>query len=423
MSDAPPDFDSIPLHAWLIDAGLAGLEAESLFDGFCQRLVAAGIPIARGFLSIGGLHPLRRASSLTWQDGRIIDIQDFAHAAMDTRLWQESPFRLMMETGTRRLHRRLVGPDAVLDFPVLREFRDAGRTEWLALMHGFGWGTTPEHSQFGVVISWVTGRAGGWTTDQLAAIEELSGTLALAAKGSSTPGVTRDVLAAYLGGDAADRVIAGQVRRGSVSRIAAAILYADLRGFTDFAEVTAPEEVTRRLNGIFDCLGEPVREAGGEILKFLGDGVLAVFLPKDGRDMAAVAEATLGAARAIQARVAALNAAETAAGHPALALDMALHAGDLTYGNIGTADRLDFTVIGPAVNEATRLEGLCKVLGVPTLISESFVRAAPALRDQLRSMGHHRLRGVREEKEVFALLEDGSERTLARPADGRPGRG
>jgi len=403
MRDTPPDFDSIPLHAWLIEAGLAGTAAEELFDGFCRRLVAAGVPIARGFLSIGGLHPLRRAFSLTWQDGRIIDVADFAHSTMDTDLWRESPFRHMMETGTRRLHRRLAGPDALLDFPVLREFREAGRSEWLALMHGFGWGTTAEHSQFGVVISWVTGRAGGWTADQLAAIEELSGTLALAAKGSSTPGVTRDVLAAYLGGDAADRVIAGQVRRGSVSRISAAILYADLRGFTDFAEVTAPEEVTRRLNGIFDCLGEPVRAAGGEILKFMGDGVLAVFLPKDGTDMATVAAATLGAAREIQGRVGALNAAESAAGHPPLLLDMALHAGDVTYGNIGTADRLDFTVIGPAVNEATRLEGLCKVLSEPMLISGSFVRAAPELLQQLRSMGRHRLRGVREEREVFAI--------------------
>ena len=414
-------FDSIPLHAWLIEAGLMGMAAEAMFDGFCSRLVAAGVPVGRGFLSIGGLHPLRRAYSLTWQGGRVTDIADFAYATMDTQLWRDSPFRWMMETGTGRLHRPLTGPDAQLDFPVLRDFRDAGWSEWLALLYGFGLGTVrAEHSQFGVVISWVSNAARGWSAGELKAIEELSGTLALAAKASSAPGVTRDVLAAYLGGDAAERVIAGQVRRGSVSRISAAILYADLRGFTDFAEVTAPEEVTRRLNGIFDCLGEPVRAAGGEILKFMGDGVLAVFLPRGGADMAAVAAATLGAAREIQVRAEALNAAEAAAGHPPLAMDIALHAGDVTYGNIGTADRLDFTVIGPAVNEATRLEGLCKVLGVPLLISESFVQAAPALRAELRSMGRHRLRGVREEKEVFAPPGAGPAQTLAVPVDARP---
>src|SRR5262245_11395049 len=227
--------------------------------------------------------------------------------------------------------------------------------------------------------------------------------LALAIKGISAPLAARDLLAAYLGGDAADRVSAGQVQRGSVSRIVAAILYADVRGFTNFTEETAPEEVTRRLNGIFDCLGDPVRAAGGEILKFLGDGVLAVFLPPDGANVALVTPAALAAGREILARVEALNATETAADNPALSLNIALHAGEVTYGNIGTADRLDFTVIGPAVNEAARLQGLCKELGKPILISKSFVRAAQGAREQLLSVGRYPLRGVREAREVFTI--------------------
>ena len=370
----------IPLHAWLIEAGTNDVATETLFDGFCGRLAAAGVPIARGFLSIAGLHPLRRAYSLTWSDGRIVEVTDFGHATIATAVWQTSPFRHMLETKTRRLHRRLAGDDAVLDFEVLREFRDAGMSEWLALMYGFG-----------------------WSAMELAAIEELSGTLALAIKGNSAPVAARDLLVAYLGGDAADRVSAGQVQRGSVSRIAAAILCADVRGFTNFAEETAPEEVTRRLNGIFDCLGDPVRAAGGEILKFLGDGVLAVFLPPDGANVAVVTPAALAAAREILARVEALNSTETAAGNPALGLDIALHAGEVTYGNIGTADRLDFTAIGPAVNEAARLEGLCKVLGKPILISKSFAQAAEGVRESLLSLGRHPLRGVREAHEVFTI--------------------
>jgi len=398
----------IPLHAWLIEAGTSDAATEALFDGFCGRLTAAGVPIARGFLSIAGLHPLRRAYSLTWSDGGIVETTDFGHATMATAVWQASPFRHMLETKTRRLHRRLVGDDAVLDFEVLREFRDAGMSEWLALMYGFGWtASLPATNQFGVVLSWTTstavGRANGWSALELAAIEELSGTLALAIKGNTAPAAAHDLLAAYLGDDAADRVSAGQVQRGSVSRIAAAILCADVRGFTNFAEETAPEEVTRRLNGIFDCLGDPVRAAGGEILKFLGDGVLAVFLPPDGANVAAVTPAALAAAREILARVEALNATETAAGNPALGLDIALHAGEVTYGNIGTADRLDFTVIGPAVNEAARLEGLCKVLGKPILISKSFVQAAQGVRESLVSVGRHPLRGVREAHEVFTI--------------------
>lgn len=279
MPDFLPIPNLIPLQAWLIEAGTNDVAAETLFDAFCRRLVAAGVPISRGFLSIAGLHPLRRAYSLTWHDGRIVEATDFGHATMATAVWHNSPFRHMLETKTRRLRRRLVGDGAVLDFEVLREFRDAGMSDWLALMYGFGWSAAlPVTNQFGVVLSWTTsaavGRGDGWSALELAAIEELSGTLALAIKGNTAPAAARDLLAAYLGGDAADRVSAGQVQRGSVSRIAAAILFADVRGFTNFAEETAPEEVTRRLNGIFDCLGDPVHAAGGEILKFLGDGVL-----------------------------------------------------------------------------------------------------------------------------------------------------
>jgi adenylate cyclase len=408
MPDLLSRSNLIPLHAWLIEAGTSDVAAETLFDGFSGRLAAAGVPIARGFLSIAGLHPLRRAYSLTWHDGRIIEVTDFGHATMATAIWQTSPFRHMLETKTRRLHRQLVGDDAVLDFEVLREFRDTGMSEWLALMYGFGWSAAlPATNQFGVVLSWTTsaavGRGNGWSAPELAAIEELSGTLAMAIKGHSAPVAARDLLAAYLGGDAADRVSAGQVQRGSVSRIAAAILFADVRGFTNFAEETAPEEVTRRLNGIFDCLDEPMRTGGGEILKFLGDGVLAVFLPPDGTNVAVVTPAALAAAREILARVEALNATEIAAGNPALSLNIALHTGEVTYGNIGTADRLDFTVIGPAVNEAARLEGLCKALGKPILISKSFVQAAQGVREQLLSVGRHLLRGVREAQEVFTI--------------------
>jgi adenylate cyclase len=168
MSDLSLRPNLIPLHAWLIEAGTSDLAPEPLFDGFCGRLAAAGAPIARGFLSIAGLHPLRRAYSLTWNDGRIVEVTDFDHATMATAMWQASPFRHMLETKTRRLHRRLVGEGAVLDFPVLREFRDAGMSEWLALMYGFSWSTAqPATNPFGVVLSWTTsttvGRGNGWS--------------------------------------------------------------------------------------------------------------------------------------------------------------------------------------------------------------------------------------------------------------------
>jgi len=403
MSESPHALDPALLHSWLIEAGLASLPSGELFDGFCRRLVASGVPIARGFLSIGALHPLWRARSFTWQDGRLAEVADFAYDYMQTRGWQASPFRHMMETRTPRLHRRLAGADARLDFPVLAEFRAAGLTEWLALMHDFGWDQgRQEGHHLGIVLSWATDGPQGWSAAEREAVEALSRPLSLAVKAGTALDTTRAVLATYIGQDAAALVVGGHVRRGSVGRLPSFILYADLRGFTDFAEVTAPEEVTRRLNGYFECMGEAVAAAGGEILKFLGDGILAAFLPREPAERPAVAAATLAAAQDLLARVDRLNAAEAAAGHPALALDIALHEGEVTYGNVGTAERLDFTAIGPAINEATRLEALCKTLGRNLLVSDSFVRAAPALRAQLRSLGRHKLRGVREEREVFA---------------------
>ena len=402
MSAPVRTFDPASLQSWLIEAGLAGLPVAELFDGFCRRLVEAGVPLARGFLSLGALHPIWRAKSLTWEGGRIAEVADFNYDYMQTDWWQVSPFRHMLETRTPRLHRRLAGPNAQLDFPVLEEFHAAGLTEWLALMRGFGWDQgRPDYNPLGIVFSWATDRPQGWSAVELAAIEALSGLLALAAQGSSARETMRVVLATYLGHDAAGLVIGGHVRRGSVGRLASFILYADLRGFTDFAEVAPPEEVTRRLNGYFDCMGAAVAAGGGEILKFLGDGILAAFLPAAEADRPAVAAATLAAAQDLLARIGRLNTAEAAAGNPVLALDIALHEGEVTYGNVGTPDRLDFTAIGPVINEATRLEALCKELGRNLLVSDSFVRAAPALRSRLQSLGHYRLRGVREPREVF----------------------
>ncbi|HEX6102849.1 MAG TPA: adenylate/guanylate cyclase domain-containing protein, partial [Alphaproteobacteria bacterium] len=380
MADATDHRGLEPIRAWLTEAGLANLELRPLLEGLCTRLVAAGVPVARAYLSTATLHPLLWATGVTWENGRLAD--------EDTRIgygyereaaWRESPFRHMLESDTPRLRRRLTGREAALDFPVLAEFRDDGLTDWLAHFHAFGWALKhQEPGQLGVIFSWATDRPEGWSEPDLAALDAISKMLALTVKAATGRGTTRALLATYLGQDAAERVITGQVQRGSVTRVNAFILYADLRGFTDFADATPPEEVTRRLNAYFDCLKEPIAKAGGEILKFMGDGVLALFLTGAGgsgggdhsgsgearRDRAPIAAAALDAAEEILARAAKLDEAEAAAGHPPLGLDIALHEGEVTYGNVGTEDRLDFTVIGPAVNEASRLEGLCKELGL-----------------------------------------------------------
>jgi len=392
------------ITGWLVESGLAGLGVGELFDGFCRRLTESGFPLARGYLSFATLHPLLWATGLTWERGRLTEAIELPYGFERREAWLESPFRHMLESDLRRLHRPLGRGPEHRDFPVLREFHEAGLTDWLALFYNFGWVLERMMvDQLGVIFSWATDQPGGWSEAEIAELEALSRGLALAVKGSSGRDMTRALLATYIGGSAADQVIAGRIRRGSVGREEAVILYADLRGFTDFADATPPEEVTRRLNDCFDAVGGPLQAGGGEILKFLGDGLLAVFLPDAKRGVAGAAAQALAAAQAILAGVERLNAAEAEAGNPPLAIDLALHEGVVTSGNVGTAERLDFTIIGPAVNEATRIEGLCGSLGRQLLISDSFVRAAPGLKAKLRSLGHHRLRGVREPREIFAI--------------------
>ena len=398
------DTQTAPIHSWLISAGLGNLAMARMLNELCQRLNAAGLSISRGFASIETLHPLLRAHSVTWERGAISE-SEFQHGDLQRTLWHESPFRHMINNLVPRMERDLRRPDAQLDYPVLKEFRDAGYTAWIAFLLGIEKaGDVPSGYDLGVICSWATDRPGGWTPAERDTLEDISRTMALAMRSSIGFRVTRELLATYLGRDASDRVTAGDIQRGAVGEIDACLLYADLRGFTDYAEATPPATVAERLNSYLDCMGVPVEEQGGQILKFLGDGLLAVFMPNGQLDKEAVCAAALSAAEEILQRTSTLNADAASGAARTLSADIALHKGQVLYGNVGTAQRLDFTVIGPAVNEAARLEGLCRDLGTNLLISHSFYQAAGAAQARMKSLGQHRLRGVREPREVFTCL-------------------
>ena len=388
------------LHAWLVKAGLSNLPMAAILNELCQRLNAAGLPVSRGFSSIETLHPLLRAHSATWERGAVAE-SEFQHDDLRRAMWHESPFRHMIDNLVPRLDRDLTGPHAKLDYPVLQEFHDAGYTAWMALLLGIERPDATSGYDLGVICSWCTERPGGWTPAQRDAIEDISRTMALAMRSSSGFRVTRDLLATYLGRDASNRVTAGDIRRGAVGEIEACLLYADLRGFTDYAEATPPATVAERLNAYLDCMGAPVEARGGQILKFLGDGLLAVFMLGHGSDKTIICGAALDAAEDALRRISELNA--SAGADRILTADIALHLGQVLYGNVGTALRLDFTVIGPAVNEAARLEGLCRDLGTNLLISGSFHAEAGPAQTRMKSLGQHRLRGVRDAREVFTL--------------------
>ena len=248
---------------------------------------------------------------------------------------------------------------------------------------------------------------GGFNDDEIAAIERLQPRLAVAAKAAALVQIAGDVAAAYLGADAGRRVLGGEVDRGNVDVLNAVLFFCDLRGFTALADGMDRHRLIALLDDYFDAIAGPVADHGGQVLKFMGDGLLATFSLDDGEPATTCGNA-LNAAVAALAAVERINIQRRAAGEPVMELDIALHQGEVVYGNVGARDRLDFTVIGPAVNEASRMEQLCDRLGVSLVLSESVVAASgPAAAGQFESLGRHPLRGVGEARELFTLKRGG----------------
>lgn len=413
MSDAAPLYDSAApseraIVAWLAEAGLQGMKPDALLAEFADRLVAAGLPVARGNLSLETLHPELRGYSFVWRRGEGIANSDaFAHDEADRPEFAQSPFLHMLTNRLRRMHRRLDGPREALEFPIFRDFQDQGMTEWYGATFPFGWSAeASSRGEFGMITTWTADAPGGFGEAGLALLEGLVAVFALAVKSTITRDIADAVVTTYLGPDAGRRVLSGEIRRGTTETIRAVVFYADLRGFTRLADTVPRDQLIGMLDDYLERIAQPVEARGGQVLKFLGDGLLATF-PLDGPDTEAVCGTALAAAREALDLVAAMNAERAAAGRPVMALDVALHMGEVLYGNVGSARRLEFTVIGPTVNEAARIEALCDELQVNLLTSESFFRAGRGCGGVLVSLGRHGLRGVSEPQELYTVAEEG----------------
>jgi len=402
---------AIAMAGWLAQAGLRNMPLRELVDGFGRRLNEAGLRVERMFVGMNTLHPMVRARSLIWNSGEGIARQfEFAHADIDSAQIQESPFAAMLRDGIAELRQPLDRADVLPGIPVFDELRGAGMTEWRGWVLPFGEltpqvgsPTEADHAErLWLVFSAATDRPGGFSDQGVALLREVLPVFALAVKATTLRGVGHGLLAAYLGTDPASRILAGTVLRGEVQSVEAVVLFTDLRGFTALADTMPGRELIALLDDYFNCMVEPIVAREGEVLKFMGDGMLAAFaVVLD--DRAEVCAAALAAAEEVLARVEALNVDRRGAGQRATSLDVSLHIGRVLYGNVGSDTRLDFTVIGPAVNEASRIEALCEPLGQALLVSRAFAEAATASRDRLVSLGRHRLRGVREETELFGL--------------------
>ncbi|MDP6429439.1 MAG: adenylate/guanylate cyclase domain-containing protein [Rhodospirillales bacterium] len=359
------------------------------------------------------LHPMFEAVSQNWYRNGGAETENIRHGASIKGAWQQSPLRHMIEERAFEFRRQLEKPDCALDFPVLEEFKDRGGTDYLALMTTFSGDPDDLEQADGMIVSWTSDREGGFSAKDVEALRRLQRRFSLSLKIAQREQVAENVVSAYLGADAGKRVLAGQIRRGDGQNIHAVIWFCDLRDSTVLADKLPRAEFLSILNDFFDCMAGAVLAHGGEVLRFIGDAALAIF-PTDIDDESGsllrspasccsseeACQAAVAAANEAMDRMAALNQGRAEKDEPPLEYGLALHMGDVTYGNIGVPGRLEFTVIGAAANEAARLEGLCKKLKVPALISEEFKRCFPG---PLVSLGVHSFRGVETAQEVFTI--------------------
>ncbi len=401
----------IDTHIWAVRAGLRGATAYDLFDGYCQRLVIDGVPLWRAHTAMETLHPQWNGYGYTWRrDLNAIAPEQYPHGGDEEPIWVTSPFYDLIRRArggedNPSMRRRLERGPEERDFPILEEFFGLGATDYVAQL--FVYGVDGDRSQgTGIVYSFTADRKGGFSDDDTRLVQATLPGLSLAMKAHAAHVIASGVLGTYLGEDAGRRVHAGAIMRGSVEKLRAVIWYADIRGFTPISDSAPGPVVVDLLNETFEVLAASLRPRGGQVLKFIGDAVLAVFSFEEA-DRAETCRRALDAAIEALQRLDTLNAGRAAAGLPVASVDLALHIGEVLYGNVGATDRLDFTVIGPAVNEVARIEALCEPLGRPALISAEFAAAAAGCDSRLEPLGRHALRGVREPKEIFALEPGG----------------
>lgn len=389
-----PTHDSLDAIAeWLVGPARRIASGIRAFDEFAWRMLAAGLPLLRVTLHTSTLHPQYLGATFIWfRTSGQTEQRLIAHEVPDLIRYEDNPVRRVV-IGGETLRRRIDIADAVLDFPILHELKAQGATDYLALP------VPSAHGARDYMVTYVTDRPGGFTESEVANLTRVSQRLPVVVDMHNQRAISRNVLNAYLGAKTGPRVLEGQIRRGTGEEISAVLWSSDLRGFTARSDRLPGERMIGLLNALFDVQAKAIHDHGGEILKFIGDGLLAIF-PIERAEMAAGgARQALEAATAAIAAVHELSNELAAAGEPPLHIVVALHIGTAIYGNIGAADRLDFTVIGPAVNLVSRVETVAKALNLPIVVSEEFARAYGG---PLRSLGTHQLRGLATPHELFA---------------------
>jgi len=393
----------LDLINWLVSQGLTGLTDHDLIRGFCERCRAGGLELSRCLVVIDTLHPIFEGRGFRWNDVETNEMNSFEYGPTDegdaAEGWRHSIFYHMLEHGHDELRFDLADP-RVRDFSNLPELAEKGHRHVVAFVHRFGEaGTIGQMDCF--YSNWLTRRADGFSDAELAALRDLVPVLALVIKSAQQVDIARTLGRVYLGRDASEQVLRGRIARGVTERINSVLWFSDLRSFTGISESMNPDEVIPFLNDYAQAAIDAIHEAGGDVLKLIGDGVLAVFA---GPDLAPAERAALRAEYRFRQNMNSLNAHRLAAGRDITSAYVGLHVGEVFYGNIGHEDRLDFTVVGPAVNEVSRIASMCRSVDRELLISAAFRDGLDAVGQRyLVSTGRFALRGIGRAQDLFTL--------------------
>jgi adenylate cyclase len=405
--DTVPQAREHEIGNFLARFGLEQEDVGALLEGLTTRLRQAGLALRRMMIGSDYLHPVIGGINYLWRPEAGVEesVWERTFDVESSDSWLRSPFFALVESKAGELRRRLDRGYRRGEFPLLDELQDQGCTDYIAFASSFA-----ERARLGeveeVFCSFQTDRQGGFTDGEVEFLRRLMPLLALTYKAIITVRTARALMTTYLGKDAGERVIAGSIDRGRAVRVPAVLWYSDLQGFTKIADAVDGPVLLALLNDYAEAVVAAVQQHEGEVLKFMGDGVFAMF-PRDGGGTETLCQRAIDAAVSLRDAVAALNERRSQAGLPTCGFYVALHYGEVLYGNIGSPARLDFTVVGPAVNETARIEAMCRSLDQWLVVSSAFAEAAGRDRHRLVSLGRYALRGVRRPQELFTIDPEG----------------
>jgi adenylate cyclase len=375
------------LFDWLVDGAPGANTAPEVIARMAADLSTSTIGVHRIGVFVKTLHPTVVGRAFWWEPDKPVRVLEMSMEMQISDMVKRSPV-VSITTAKKEFRHRLDNSLCAEDFAVLHELRAEGHTDFVGFPVIFLRGET--HA-----VTFTTKKPGGFDADDLAALRQVMRPLSRVTEILALHRTAANLLSVYVGHNSGERILAGRIFKGDIETIRAVIWFSDLRGFTELSARSEPRQIIDTLNELFDCQVPAIEEAGGEVLKFIGDGLLAIFPIAEGSDADSAATRALGAAKEAFAALDARN------GRSAHAIDfgLALHLGEFAYGNIGGSSRLDFTAIGPAINVAARLEGLTGKLGRRIVTSATFRDHAKI---PMEKLGEFELKGVPGLQNVYA---------------------